>query len=317
MKAVVFDSFGGPEVLHVADRPDPVAGPGEVVVAVAASTVNPTDMMMRSGAQAAMMKDLAPPFITGMEFSGRILAAGPGVDPGMDLAPGTPVIGVLNPRTPRGGAYAERIAVSARSVAVLDEGTDLIGAATVPMNALTASMALDLLNLAPGAPLMVTGGAGMLGGYAIALAKARGLVVLANASTADVDLLRGFGADHIVPRDAGLHDAVRALFPEGVAGLIDGALIGNQVASLVRDGGGAVALRSSYKIDDPRLRTHTVSVVAGVEDSATLARIGRMVCDGTLPPRVAKGGVFGFRDAARAHEMAEAGGFRGRVVITF
>lgn len=313
MLAIEFDSFGGPEVLHLAERPDPVAGPGEVVVQVAASTVNPTDIMMRDGTQAPLMKALSPPYIAGMEFSGRIASTGAGVG----LKPGTPVIGVLNPRTPRGGAYAQRIVVPAASVGAVGEGVDPVAAATVPMNALTAWMALDLLALDKGQPLLVTGGAGMMGGYAIALARARGLVVLANAAPADAELLRGFGADHVLPRDKGLAEALRALCPEGAAGLIDGALIGREVSPLVRDGGGAVSLRASYRIEDPRLKTHYVSVIAGMEEAATLARIGQLLSEGRLTPRVAPGGVFGFRQAAEAHRMAARGGFRGRVVLDF
>lgn len=162
MKAITFDSFGGPDVLTVTDLPDPVPGPGEVVVHVAATTANPTDVMMRNGAQAAMMQDLTPPYIAGMEFSGTIL------DPGSSgLAKGQPVIGVLNPRTPKGGAYAEQIALPAASVGALSPEVDLIAAATVPMNALTAALSLDFLDLKPGDTLLVTGGAGMLGGSAI------------------------------------------------------------------------------------------------------------------------------------------------------
>src|SRR4051812_40751128 len=106
MKAITFDTFGDPGVLTISELPDPTPGPDEVLVKVVATTVNPTDIMMRNGMQAALMKGLEPPYIAGMEFSGTIL------DPGSsDLQKGQPVIGILNPRTPSGGAYAEVIAV--------------------------------------------------------------------------------------------------------------------------------------------------------------------------------------------------------------
>lgn len=313
MKAVVFDTFGGPEVLHVAELPEPEPGPGKVLVEVAASSVNPTDIMMRNGMQAAGMTHLKPPYISGIEFSGRIRAVGAGVD----LAPGTPVVGVLNPRAERGGAYAQRIVVSAKSVGPVGEGVDLVAATTVPMNALTAEMALDLTGLEAGDSLLVTGAAGLMGGYTVTLAKARGLIVVANTSEADAEAVRDFGANHIVPRDAGRDEAVRALFPQGVGGLIDAALIGNEISHLVRDGGVAVSLRSSYEIKDPRLTYTFVSVTNGVEDSTTITAIGRMITEGTLKPRVAPDGIFTFEQAAEAHRMAERGGFRGRVVIAF
>ncbi|MEO3480716.1 NADP-dependent oxidoreductase [Phaeobacter sp. CAU 1743] len=311
MKAITFDSFGGPEVLNVSDLPDPKAGPGEVLVRVAASTVNPTDLMMRNGAQAKMMEQLAPPYVAGMEFSGVIEDAG---DSG--LAVGQPVIGVLNPRTPRGGSYAELIAVPAASVAAVSASVDLVGAATVPMNALTAILSLNFLDLKPGDTLLVTGGAGMLGGSVIQLAKAAGVKVLANVGDKDRALVRGLGADVILPRD-NFDDALRAECPDGVDGMIDGALIGNDVSHLVRDGGGAVSLRGTYKIEDPRLRVFNVSVLTGMEDNDAIQHIADMLGSGALVPRVAPNGRYAYSDVVKAHQATEAGGTRGRVVLVF
>ena len=183
------------------------------------------------------------------------------------------------------------------------------------MNALTAALSLDFLGLEPGQTLLVTGGAGMLGGSAIQLAKAAGLTVLANVGEKDRDLVKGLGADHVLPRDDGLEEALRAICPVGVDGMIDGALIGQQTSRLVRDGGGIVSLRSSYKIEDPRLHVHNVSVLKGMEDTETLERIAGLIGSCGLRPRVAE--TFGYRDAVRAHEMTEAGGLRGRVVLRF
>ena len=184
------------------------------------------------------------------------------------------------------------------------------------MNALTAIMALDLLGLSPGQSLLVTGGGGSMGGYAIELARRAGLNVLANASDKDRHFLTALGVDTILPRDEGLEGALRTVCPRGVDGLIDGALIGKKVSSLVRDGGGAVSLRSSYIIDDPRLTISYVSVGKGIEDSAKIARIAEMLATSQLTPRVAPDGVFPFGRAADAFRMVERGGFRGRVVMT-
>jgi NADPH:quinone reductase len=314
VRAVIFTEFGGPEVLRLADLPDPPPpGDGEVVVDIAASTANPTDCLMRSGQQAALMADLPPPWIAGMEFSGRIAAAGH--ESGHSV--GTPVIGVVNPRSPSGGAYAARIVAPAASVAVVPPTTDLLGAATVPMNALTALLALEMLALERGDTLLVTGGAGMVGGSVIALAHAAGLEVLANASPSDSALLREFGADVILPRSEGLAEALRALRPQGVDGLVDGALVGQALAPLVRDGGGAISLRRSHPISDPRLRVGYVGVTVGMNRQDLLARIAAALQAGILSPRIAPGGIFPAERAGDAHRMAEAAGFRGRVVIQF
>ena len=95
MRAVVFDEFGGPEVLHVRAVGDPVVGSGEVVVKIAAASVNPTDTLMRAGKQVAMMSGLTPPYVAGMEFAGHVHLLGDGV---LDFEPGQPVMGVVNPR---------------------------------------------------------------------------------------------------------------------------------------------------------------------------------------------------------------------------
>lgn len=313
MQAVVFDEFGGPEVLHLADLPDPVPGPGEVVVDVAASTVNPTDLLMRSGAQAAIMTDLSPPYIAGMEFAGRIAAVGAGVD----LEAGAPVIGVVNPRRPQGGAYAAKVCVPAASVAQLGEMVDLVEAATVPMNALTATMALDTVNLSEGDSLLVTGATGILGGLVLQLAKQRGLTTVAAGRPEDRALLASLGADVILPRDGDLVAQVREHFPAGVDAMVDGALIGAEVSGAVRDGGGAVPLRKSHPIEDERLKVGYVGVVTGMQDTQTLRQIAALIGEGKLTPRVAEGGRFAASEAAGAHAMVENGGFRGRVVITF
>lgn len=313
MLAVTFNAFGGPEVLHLAERPDLPPGAGEVSIAVVAATINPTDLMMRRGEQAKLMTHLTPPYVAGMEFSGHVVAVGSGVD----LAPGQAVIGVVNPRRAAGGAQAQRICVPAASVAAVPAGIDLVGAATLPMNALTAMLALDMLGLAPGQSLLVTGGAGQLGNCAIQLGRHAGLTVLANAKDADRPALMQAGAHHVLPRDDGMDAALRAVCPEGVDGLIDGALIGAAVSHMVRAGGGAVSLRASHPINDPRLTCGYVSVVSGMENTTKIRRIADLLAQGALVPRVAAGGVFPLTKAVEATRMAERADFRGRVVLTF
>lgn len=300
-RSVVFRHFGGPEVLQIADRPILAPAADEVVVRVAGAAVNPTDLMMRGGQQARLMTALEPPFVAGMEFSGRIHARGEGV--ALDI--GQPVIGVVNPRRPQGGAHAEYVVVPAASVATVGEGVDLVDAGTIPMNALTAILALELAGVGAGDTVVITGGTGMVGGFALQLAKKRGIRTIANGN--DEALLRGFGADEVIPRDLG-QGGVKA------DALIDAALLGAPAAALVRDGGAAISLRMSHPIEDPRLRASYVSVIDGMERTEHLEEIAGMLNDGSLRPRVAE--RFAFTDAAAAHRKAEERG-RGRVVLTF
>lgn len=314
MKAVTFSTFGGPEVLQIIEKAVPQPQPGEVVVAVAAATINPTDLMSLSGVRAQMMKELTPPYTAGMDFSGHVVAVGSGVS---SLREGQGVIGVVSPRQPRGGAQAELICIPVASVAPVRQETDLVSAATVPMNALTAMLSLEILGLQPGENLLVTGATGMLGSLSVQLAHLSGLRVLANAGPADRTLLAGLGVHTILPRDKGLEEALAAACPAGVDGVIDGAMIGRTIAHLVRTGCGMVSVRASYEIEDPRLKIGYVQVATGIEDSQKITRIGQLLDEGKLTPWVAAGGVFPYTRAAEAYAMAQAGGFRGRVVITF
>ena len=312
MKSVAFNEFGDSSVLEVIDRDIPVPGAGEVVVKVTAAPVNPTDLLMRDGKQAALMTELQPPYIAGMEFSGHVHACGEGVE----LAARLPVIGVTNPRRPEGGAHTEYVCVPAGQVAEVPEGTDLVTAATVPMNALTAMLSLELVALEAGQVLLVTGGAGMLGGSVLQLAHQAGLKVATNAAEADADLVRSLGADVVLPRSEGLSEAFKAEFGEA-DGLIDGALIGDHVAHLVKPGATAVSLRKSNPITDSRLNCTYVSVLDGMARPEMVAAVAEHIAKGTLKGRVAPDGVFAFTDARAAFEMAEANKARGRVVLSF
>jgi NADPH:quinone reductase-like Zn-dependent oxidoreductase len=304
--------FGDPHVLRVMERPVPVPAPGEVVVRVAAATVNPSDVMMRAGQQAALMTELKPPYVAGMEFGGHVHAVGEGV---ANLSPGQAVMGVVNPRRAAGGAHADHVCVPAASVVALASPVDAVAAATVPMNGLTAIAALRILALQPGDTLLVTGGAGVLAGYAIPLAKREGIRVIADAREADADAVRLVGADTVVPRGAGMDDAVRQLCPRGVDGLLDTALLRERASALVRDGGAAVALRRSHPIEDPRLRCAIVSVGDHMADTPALARLADLLREGVLKP--SDGDLMPLEEAAKAHELVERGGLRARPVLDF
>jgi NADPH:quinone reductase len=311
MLAVNFTEFGDADVIRIVERPIPVPGAGEVVVKVAASTVNPTDLMMRAGRQAPMMTDIKPPYSTGVEFGGHVHALGQGVT---NFAVGQPVMGIVNSRRPAGGAHAQYVCVPAASLAALAPTVDVVEAATIPMNGLTAKMVLELLDIPRGGSVLVTGGPGATGGYAIELAKVMGLVVVADAKESDAALLRKLGADHVVPRGDGAAAAVLKIFPNGVDGLIDAAVIGNTVSSAVRDGGGAVMLRRAVPITDPRLRVNPVHVFDQDTNAQALAWLADLARDGKLTPRIAM--RLPLSQAVEANRIVERGELRGRVVLT-
>jgi NADPH:quinone reductase-like Zn-dependent oxidoreductase len=313
MRAVVIPRYGGPEVLEVRELPVPEPGPGEVRVRVAAATVNPTDLGLRDGRHAAADPDLRPPHIPGMELAGTVDAVGEGVTA---WAPGDRVLGIVVPMRPEGGAQAEQVVVDARSLARVPAGASFAEAATLPMNGLTVRLALDTLALRPGQTLVVTGGPGAIGGYAIALARHEGLRVIADAgSPEDEALVRSFGAHVVVPRGAGFAAAVRDAAPEGADGVLDAALLHAAALPVLRDGAQVAAVRrfEGGAGRDPRVRQIWVSRY--LHDAERLAALVDRVEDGTLRLRVA--GELPAEHAAEAHRRLEAGGVRGRLVLRF
>ncbi len=314
MRAVGITEFGGPEVLHLVDLPDPEPGPGEVRIRVRAAAVNPTDTVLRSGGRAERLKDIAPPHVPGMDAAGELEQIGEGVH--SDLRVGDRVMAIVVPLGQR-GAYAERVVVPAESVVRSPAGTTEAEAATLPMNGLTARLALDVLALSPGRTLAVTGAAGALGGYVVQLAKAEGLRVIADAAPRDEALVLALGADHVAPRGDGYADSVLDLVPDGADGLVDGALLNELAVPAVADGGGMVTLRGyeGAGVAPRGVTFFPVFVRTYAREQAKLDRLREQAEAGTITLRVAR--TLPAAEAAEAHRLLEAGGGRGRFVLEF
>jgi NADPH:quinone reductase-like Zn-dependent oxidoreductase len=213
------------------------------------------------------------------------------------------------------GGYAERVVVPAGSAARVPAGATDAAAATLPMNGLTVRQALDLLALAPGQTLAVTGAAGAVGGYAVQLGKADGLRVIADASAADEDLVRSLGADTLVPREEDFGEQVRAVSPGGADGVVDAALLNELALAAVRDGGGLARLRGFGGDPQRGVAFHPVLVRNYATEQAKLDRLREEAERGEVTLRVAA--VYPADRAAEAHRRLEAGGVRGRLVLEF
>jgi NADPH:quinone reductase len=303
--------FGGPEALHIVDvEPEPM-GPGQVRLRVRAAAVNPTDTHGRSGAYADRDPVKTPPWVPGMDVAGEVVELGEGVD---HLAVGDLAMGIVVPFGPY-GAYREDKVLSGNSVVRAPEGVDAVAASTLPMNGLTARLALDLMALSPGQVLAVTGAAGAFGGYVVQLAKADGLTVVADASEADEQLVRDLGADVVVRRGDDVAQRIREHFPEGVDGLADGSVQDELVLPAVKDGGAVATVRGYRGNGERGLRVFPTLVRRVAEDRAALDRLRQQVEDGVVTLRVAR--TFPAEQAAEAHRVLERGGVRGRLVLTF
>lgn len=306
--------WGDPDALRLVELPDPRPGPGEVRVRVHAAVVNPTDTVLRSVGRADRLKDVRPPHVPGMELAGVLEELGKGAD--TDLAVGEHVMAIVLPLGSH-GAYAERVVVPVESVVRVPAGASDVEAATLPMNGLTARAALDALALEPGQVVAITGAAGAVGGYAVQLGKADGLEVVADAAPTDEALVRALGAGTVLRRGTGFAAQVRERWPDGVDALIDAALMNASVAGAVRAGGAMATLRGfdGSGRSDGGVRFFPIFVRNHAREHEALDRLRVQVEKGALTLRVAR--TFTAEEAPEAHRLLEAGGVRGRLVLTF
>ncbi|WP_029114581.1 NADP-dependent oxidoreductase [Mycobacterium sp. URHB0044] len=321
MRAVVVSEYGGPDVLRQVEADEPRAGAGQVRIRVHAATVNPADVLLRVGDidDALRASTLSAPYRPGMEVAGILDEVGPDTPTGLRV--GDRVMAIVMPIDDSGGAYAEYVVVDADQVTAAPAGTSHAEAATLPMNGLTARRALDVLNLAAGETLAVTGAAGAVGGYVVQLAKADGLRVIADAAPTDEQLVTALGADVIVARGTGVGERIRQAHPEGVAAVVDAALQGDEVLPALRDGGQIAVVRrpgergTSTLHPERGITIRDVWVPDYTHATDKLDGLRVLAEQGKLTLRVAR--TYPAADAAAAHRALETGGVRGRLVLVF
>src|SRR5271170_7221272 len=277
MKAVYIEKFGGPEVLQYGDMPDPVAGPGEVVVDVVAASVNAADWKVRAGeySQATF------PLILGRDFSGTVAATGATVD---DLKIGDAVFGVFD--VGKEGAYAEKVAIKSAIIARKPATLSHIDAAALALAGLTAIRSLeDTLKLQRGETILIQGGAGGVASFAIQLAKHIGAHVITTTSAANLAYVRALGADEVIDYNA--QDFTRVV--SNCDAVFD--TVGGEVAlksfAVLKPGGRAAFIASGAQAPKPDRSDVTVLRPAVARARAPLERIGQLVAAGAVrPPEV-------------------------------
>lgn len=312
MRVVGVSEFGSPDVLREFQVPERHAGPGEVRIRVRAAAVNPTDTALRAGLYAERLRGYEPPYVPGMDVAGEI--DGVGDDVPDEFRVGDRVMAIVVPEGAHGG-YSESIVLPYRSVAPVPAGADFPAAASLPMNGLTARLALDLLALQPGQVLGVTGAAGAFGGYVVQLAKADGLRVIADAADKDRELVRSLGADVVVQRGDDVAQRFREVEPDGVHAVADGAVQNELVLPAVRDGGSIATVRGFTADGERGVDYRPVFVRDYQLERDKLDRLRQQVEEGEVSLRVAR--TFPAERAAEAHRALEAGGVRGRLVLEF
>ena len=305
MKAVRIHRFGPPEVISLDDVPKPEPGRGEVVVRVNAAGIGPWDALIRRG-ESVLEQPL--PLTLGSDLSGVVDSVGVGVE---ELEVGDEVFGVTNERFI--GAYAEYAVAKAAMLAPKPKSLNHTHAASVPVVAVTAwQMVFDFAQLSSGQSVLIHGGAGNVGGYAVQLAKRTGAVVIATASVENDSYVRRLGADGVIDyRVRRFEERVKEI--DVVLDTVGGETLDRSYGVLKRGGivVSSVAQPSKEKAEQDGVRAVFFLVQVTTEQ---LTMIGKMIDAGALQSEV--GEVLWLDEARKAHEMLEGAPHRrGKIVI--
>jgi NADPH:quinone reductase-like Zn-dependent oxidoreductase len=299
MKAIVVHQYGGPEVLKFEDYPDPVPGPGEVLVRVAASSVNPIDYKRRAG----LTKDFYPlqfPGLIGVDVSGTVVKIGPGVE---GFSVGDEVFAMAD------NTYAQLCVVKAAVLAKVPKGLDLIQAAALPLVTVTGNQLLAATEIKAGQTVLVVGAVGNVGRSAVFTAKSRGATVIAGVLKRQTDEAKTVGADQVLATD---DDTAIANFPpvNAVADTVDGKTAEKLIAK-VKPGG---VFATVLEVPQNAAKYPSVKVVHVFSkfDRKTLEFMAEAVRDGKLTIPISE--KLPLSEAAEAQATAEKGG-GGKILL--
>ncbi|ABD10923.1 Zn-dependent oxidoreductase, NADPH:quinone reductase [Frankia sp. BMG5.23] len=299
-KAYVYNDHGGPEVEAFADLPIPVAGPGQLTIAVRAAGVNPVDWKLRGGLRLPAAPPAVFPVVLGVEASGVVTQVGPDVN---GFAVGDEVFG-----SAPGGGYAEYTVLTARESARKPAAVSFVAAATLPVAAATAYDGVHQLALPPGATLLIIGVGGGVGVAAAQIARHAGLTVVGTASAGKKDFVEALGVAHVEP-GPDVADRVRAAASRGVDGIYD--LVGGEtlddVVEVLADRSKLVTALSGAS------DRYGGTTVQRARDSRVLDAVAQLVVDDALDPLVTA--TFPLDQAPAALRAVENGHARGKIVI--
>ncbi len=302
MRAVVFDQYGGPEGLHVADIAEPRIGPGQMLLSVTAAAVNPADHKWRAGMFASMVP-IQLPHVLGYDVAGTVLEVGEGVT---GFKAGDRVAAMLNPITK--GGYAVRAVVEAAAAATIPDGVEDAVAASVPCAALTGMQAIDeCIRPKAGETILITGATGAVGHAAVCTAIRSGCHVIAAVRRRYSDEARALGAVDVIA--LGEDEWSGAPF-DHVFDTVGGADV-KELCRHLKPGGRLVTAATSPI--DPAGLPATPEFFAVHPDGDRLRRILEDVAAGRLAVRVAM--RLPLEQAAEAHRRVEAGGMNGKIVL--
>ncbi|MEV6367115.1 zinc-binding dehydrogenase [Micromonospora musae] len=303
MRAIILARPGEANGFELSDLPDPQPTAGQVRIRMVGAAVNPADLhMIDDWAHRKAGTRAQRPMGLGLDVAGVVDLVGPGVQ---GLSAGSRVAALTFPHASHAaaGAAAEYVIVPEDDVALVPDAVDLLDAATVPLNSLTADQLLALLGPSVGRRLLVTGAAGAVGGYAVALAARDGWAVTALGRPSDDGFLARAGAVDLITdlRGIGGFDAV-----------LDTALLNEAALRAVRDDGAYVGVFPGLEPEPERGVSVTAAVV--VPDGRRLRDMLALTAQGELEAR--RAGTVPLAEAVRAYDALRSGGQRGRWVLT-
>ena len=299
MRAIVVREYGGPEVLKLEEYPDPVPGPGDVLVRIVAASVNPIDCKRRAG----LTKDFYPltfPGLIGIDLAGTAVTIGPGVE---GFSTGDQVFAMAD------NAYAELCVVKADVLAKVPNGLDLIQAAALPLVTVTGNQLLLATGIEAGQTVLVVGAAGSVGRTAVFTAKQRGATVIAGVLKSQVDEVKTVGADEVVATD---DDTAIANLPpvDAVADTVGGRTAEKLIAK-VKPGGVFAAVNGAPRNAATYPSVKVVTVFSKF-DRKTLEFMAEAVRDGKLVIPISQ--KLPLSQAAQAQAAVEKG-VAGKVLL--
>ena len=297
MRAVAIERVGGPEELCITELPTPQPGPGEVLVRVAYADVNPADWKCREGWLTRYM-DYRFPFVLGFDGAGIVAALGDGVD---EFNIGDRVTGTANQLRGDWGSYAQFFKAAAGRLAKLPDNVDLRSAAAIPIAGVTAWEGIvEICAMHAGQQILINGGAGGVGSYAIQLARWRGARVAATASATNLDYVNSRGVERAIEyRGEDVAAAVRDWAPQGVV---------SPVATLI-DG------EPTYNVADAAARNIRIAVAMSnpARAGAQLRQLIALLAAGDL--RAPQIETLSLAQAAEAHARIQRGHVRGKLLL--
>jgi NADPH:quinone reductase-like Zn-dependent oxidoreductase len=304
MKAARILRFGAPDAIVNDDVPQPQPASSQLLVQVKAAGVGPWDALIREGKS---VLTLQLPLTLGSDLAGIVAAVGPGVP---DFKTGDEVYGATNPQFT--GAYAEYALASADMMAPKPQTLDFVEAASAPVVAVTAyQMLFDYAHATAGQKVLIHGGAGNVGAYAVQLARNAGLHVIATASSADTGYVRNLGASEVLDKNARFESVVPDVdvVIDTVGGetrerslrvLKPGGILISAVSPIPEDVAKRYGARAVFFLVD--VTTARLNIVADLFDS------------GKLVPHI--GSVLPLEDARTAHEMLAGAPHKpGKIVL--